>query len=341
MTKIRFPHKAPPSEGEVIELADGVLWLRLPLPMALDHVNIYALDDGDGWTVIDSGVNSGRSQAIWEALMAGPLSGKPINRVLVTHYHPDHIGCAGWLQSQHGVELWTTRTSWLQARMLVLDEQPVWPEDALKFYRAAGMDPKLFEKRKAERPFNFADVVAPLPFGFHRISEGDIITAAGRRWEVKIGNGHAPEHAMLWSLDDDLVIAGDQIIPGISSNLGVFPSEPNADPVAEWLESCHRFATMAEDRHYVLPGHKLPFTGMPERLKQLIDNHHGALDRLWDFLDTPKTGGECFVPLFKREISGAEYGLALAESLGHLNHLYQTGKITRESRDGVWYWSRK
>ena len=339
MTKIHFPHESPPDAGEVIEIADGILWIRLPLPMALDHVNIYALDDGDGWTIIDAGIDTAKSRAVWENLLAGPLSGKPINRILVTHYHPDHIGLAGWLQDK-GAELWTTRTTWLLGRMLVLDEQAEWPKEAANFYRAAGMDNQLFERRRAARPFNFADVVAPLPLGYRRISEGDIVTAGGRRWQVHIGHGHAPEHATLWSLDDDLVIAGDQIIPGISSNLGVHPTEPDHDPVAEWLASCEHFADLAEDRHFALPGHKLPFTGVPERLKQLIENHHGALDRLLDYLVTPRTGGECFVPLFKREISEGEYSLALAEAIGHLNHLHQAGKVNRETRDGIWHWSR-
>lgn len=339
MTKIHFPFETPPGHGEAIEIAEGVLWMRLPLPMALDHVNIYALDDGDGWTIIDAGIDTKKSRAVWELLLAGPLSGKPINRILVTHYHPDHIGLAGWLQNK-GAELWTTRTTWLLGRMLVLDEQQEWPKEAANFYRAAGMDHQLFEKRRAARPFNFADVVAPLPLGYRRISEGEIISAGGRRWMVRIGHGHAPEHAMLWSLDDDLVIAGDQIIPGISSNLGVHPTEPDQDPVAEWLKSCEYFSNLAEDRHFALPGHKLPFTGVPERLTQLIENHHGALARLLDYLETPHTGGECFVPLFKREIGEGEYSLALAEAIGHLNHLHQTGKITRETRDGVWHWSR-
>ncbi len=340
MTEIRFPHEQHPETGEVIEVADGILWFRLPLPMALDHVNIYALDDGDGWTVVDAGINTNKTRAIWEGLLTGPLSGKPLLRVLVTHYHPDHIGLAGWLQTAYGAELWTTRTSWLQARMLQLDEQPVWPDEAVAFYRAAGMEPSLFERRRTERPFNFSDAVAPLPLGYHRISEGDVIRMGGRRWRVHIGNGHAPEHATLWSLDDNLILSGDQIIPGISSNLGVFPTEPNADPVTEWLDSCARFLDMAEGRHFALPGHKLPFYGVPERLTQLIDNHHGALARLLDHLTTPKTGGECFLPLFKREIGEGEYGLALAETVAHLNHLLYADKVTREMRDGVWHWSR-
>ncbi|WP_299778155.1 MBL fold metallo-hydrolase [uncultured Roseobacter sp.] len=339
---LRYPWDTPPAEGDAIEVAEGVLWMRLPLPMKLDHVNVYALDDGDSWTVIDTGFASKRSKAIWETLMAGPLGGKPIGRAVVTHHHPDHIGLAGWLQSDHGAELITTRTAWLMARMLTLDEQPVPSPETLTFYRDAGMAPDILEQRASERPFNFADVVAPLPLGYSRIQQGDTIEMGGRRWDIHIGNGHAPEHATFWSRDDNLVLAGDQILPSISPNIGVYATEPMADPIADWLEACERLAGLARADHLVLGGHKLPFTGLPMRMRQLIDNHHGALKRLLEYLDTPKSAGECFAPLFKRKIGPAEYGLALVEAVAHLSHLYQDGLATRSrGADDAWVYQRK
>ncbi len=323
----------------MIEVADGIHWIRLPLPMKLDHVNIYALEDGDGWTVIDAGMNSRKGRALWEALMAGPLKGRPIKRVILTHHHPDHVGMAGWLQSKHGAELWTTRTAWLFARMLTLDVQEVWPEETLAFYRSAGTDREFYEKRKSERPFNFADVVAPMPLGFKRLSEGDIVQIGARAFNVRLGQGHAPDHITLWA--DDVVIAGDQVIASISSNLGVYATEPEADPVGAWLESCERLKPFARAQHLVLPGHKLPFTGLKTRLTQLIHNHHTALERLTEYLDEPRTAAECFAPLFKRRIGEGEYGLALVEAVGHLNHLHQIGAVSRERRpDGAFLWRR-
>lgn len=173
---IRYPWDTPPEEGTATEVADGVLWIRLALPMKLDHVNVYALDDGDGWTIVDTGFASNRSKVLWAKLMAGPLGGKPITRVIVTHHHPDHIGMAGWLQSDHGAELITTRTAWLMGRMLQLDEQPTPSAETVAFWRRCGMDAAILERRKAERPFNFADCVAPLPLGYTRIRQGDTIT---------------------------------------------------------------------------------------------------------------------------------------------------------------------
>ncbi len=339
---IHYPWAEPPAPGDWVEVAEGVLWIRMPLPMALDHVNVYALDDGDGWTVIDTGVSSKKSRAIWEAVMAGPLAGKPVNRVVVTHHHPDHVGNAGWFQSEHGADLMMTRTAWLFARMLTLDVQENWPQETLNYYRSAGMDKEVLAERMAERPFNFADMVYPMPLGFTRVKQGDVVRMGGRDWDVHIGNGHAPEHATFWSRDDNLVLTGDQILSSISSNLGVYATEPMADPVADWLESCERLQQFARPDHLVLGGHKLPFTGLPVRMRQLIENHHGALDRLLNDLDQPKTAADCFAPLFKRPIKGGEYGLALVEAVAHLNHLYHIDAVTRTRRaDGAWEYQRK
>jgi glyoxylase-like metal-dependent hydrolase (beta-lactamase superfamily II) len=227
--------------------------------------------------------------------------------------------------------------------MLTLDAEETPASETLAFYRLSGMDREIYDKRAAERPFNFADIVDPLPLGFTRIKQGDQITIGGRVFDVHMGNGHAPEHATFWSRDDNLVIAGDQILSSISPNVGVYATEPMADPIGEWLEACERLAPMGREDHLVLGGHKLPFTGLPTRMRQLIDNHHGALKRLIKFIDTPKSASECFPTLFKRKIGEGEYGLALVEAVAHLSHLYQEGLATRVLRteDGAWVYQAK
>lgn len=339
---IAYPFPEPPARGEAVVVAEGVLWMRLPLPMKLDHVNVYAFDDGsEGWTVVDTGFNTSLTRDIWETLLAGPLGGRRVHRVLVTHHHPDHIGLAGWFQNS-GARLLTSRTAWLTARMLQLDEQALPTEETLAFWRSAGIDEEVLAQRAGERPFNFADVVAPMPLGYQRVQQGDRLHLGGRNWQVHMGNGHAPEHITLWSEEDGLVVAGDQILPSISPNIGVYATEPEADPLGEWLEACERLARLAREDHLVLGGHKLPFTGLPHRMHNLIENHHSALDRLRSHLSQPASAGACFPPLFRRPIREAEYGLALVEAVAHVQHLWHSGEASRvKSPEGAWLYQMR
>ena len=337
---LQYPFATPPTEGEAVEIARGVVWLRLPLIGALDHVNVYALDDGDGWTLVDTGIASRRTKALWQSILAGPLGGKPVRRLIVTHHHPDHLGLAGWFQDQ-GAELLITRTAWLYARMLTLDEQATRPPESTLFLTRAGVGAEMLAQKATERPFNFCDVVAKMPLGFSRIDEGTTLHAAGRRWLVRLGQGHAPDHATLWSLDDHLVLGGDQFLATITPNIGVYATEPDADPLTEWLTSCRRFQQVAETSHLVLTGHKLPFIGLPLRLGQKITSYEAALARLLDHLATPTRAVDCFSALYRRTLGPDDFGLALAETLAHLNCLHRQGQITRNlSADGAWAWQR-
>jgi glyoxylase-like metal-dependent hydrolase (beta-lactamase superfamily II) len=335
-----YPFPSPPEPGSACEVADGILWLRLPLPMRLDHVNAYALDDGDGWTIVDTGLDSPALREIWQRLRDGPLRGRALRRVLVTHHHPDHVGLAGWFQDQ-GAQLLMTRTAWLFARMLRLDEQPRPPAELVSFWNALGMEPSLLAERSAARPFNYCDLVAAMPLGFRRLSEGDLIEAGGRRWRVRLGQGHAPDHATLWSLDDPVVIAGDQVLPRISPNLGVYATEPEADPVGEWFDSCRHLAQGAREDQLVLPGHQRPFRGLTRRLAALAAEHEARLARLLAHLDKPMSAAACLPALYERAIGPGEQILALVEALAHLNHLARRGLVRRgEGADGVWLWQR-
>ncbi len=337
---LHYPYPDPPPEGQAVTIAPGILWLRLPLPGALDHVNAYALDDGDGWTLVDTGISSRRTKALWQAILTGPLGGKPVKRLIITHHHPDHLGLAGWFQDQ-GAALLITRTAWLYARMLTLDEHATRPPESTLFLTRAGVKGDVLAQMAAERPFNFCDVVAKMPLGFSRLDEGTTLHAAGRRWQVRLGQGHAPDHATLWSLDDTLVLGGDQFLATITPNIGVYATEPDADPLSEWLTSCRRFQPVAENAHLVLPGHKLPFTGLPLRLSQKIASHEAALARLLDHLATPTRAVDCFSALYRRALGPDDFGLALAETLAHLNCLHRQGQITRHlSDDGAWMWQR-
>ncbi len=266
---LRFPWESPPGAGEAIEVADAILWLRLPLPTKLDHVNVYALDEGDHWTVVDTGMDLASSREAWDALLAGPLAGKPVGRVVLTHHHPDHVGLLGWFAAR-GAEVWATRLGWTLARMLQLDHHEVPPPEQIAFRRRAGMPPDMLEKFAAERPFNFSLCTAPIPLGYRAITEGAVLRLGGRDWTVHFGHGHAPDHATLWTEDEPggLVLAGDQIMPGISSNIGVYPSEPEADPLARARSSRIPFASSrsyGRSRRFQAAGSAAPTSANPRR----------------------------------------------------------------------------
>lgn len=316
-----------PAEGEAHEIAPGVLWIRMPLPFKPDFVNCYALRETDGWSLVDTGIDTRRSREIWQGLLAGPLGGLPVLRVVATHHHLDHMGLAGWFQAR-GAELVTSRTAWLMARMSILDVQERPTPQAIAFWTRAGMPGALIAERAGERPFNMSDLSAPLPPGYRRLAEGSTIRLGSRNWVTRMGEGHAPEHITLWSEDGDLVIGGDQLLASISPNLGVYPNEPEADTVGAWLSSCRALQAHARPGQLVLPGHKLPYRGLPTRLRQLIANQEAALERLLDGLrQQPRTAFGCFDLLYRREIGKAELGLALAEAQGHVNHLRATDRL--------------
>ncbi|MEM7060906.1 MAG: MBL fold metallo-hydrolase [Pseudomonadota bacterium] len=329
----RFPWEAPPTHTEVIEVTDGIFWVRSPLPLRLDHVNCYVLDDGDGWTLVDTGMDHMPSREAWETLLTGPLSVKPIHRVVITHHHPDHIGLLGWF-AEHGAEVWITRLGYALGRMMQMDRPDVQPAQSIAFRRLAGQSEEDVAEFAKEKPWHFP--VTAIPLGFRVIEDGATLRMGGRDWTVHFGHGHAWDHATFWT--NDVVLAGDQIIPGISSNVGVWALEPEADTVGAWLESCLRLREVARGTDpLILPGHKLPFRGVDLRLTQLIENHHSALDRIMKTLsEGPKTAQQMFQAIFMRDIRGSQYGLALAESVAHMNHLRKLGKVQRDLINGAW-----
>ena len=338
MKKIEFVFQESPEAGKLYEITEGVYWFPMPLPMmGPDYVNCYILDDGQEIALVDTGANIGDSKNTWENTLKKNFPNKKISNVYVTHHHPDHIGLAGWLCKKYNTEMICSRTTYLMAKMLSLDVHEKVSASTELFWKQAGMSQQMLEEKLRARPFNFGDGVSPLDKGFTRISENEIITINGLDWTVSMGNGHAPEHATFWSKELNLVLAGDQVLPGISSNLGVYPTEPNADTVGDWINSCKKFLELASDEHVVLPGHGRPFSGLPRRLVQLIENHEAALKRIKEALEAePKTAVELFKTIFKRDINKREYMLALHEAVGHVNHLHKTGLVNRRVRqDGA------
>ena len=335
---LQYPLKGLPEAGLSIEAAPGVHWLRMPLPMALNHINLWALEDGDGWTVVDAGMQTSPIAAAWESVFAGLMGGRPVKRVICTHMHPDHVGMAGWLTRRFDCPFWMTRLEYVTCRMLVADTGREAPADALRFYRACGWKTSDIEFYKA-RFGGFGKMVYTLPDSYRRVSHGDHILIGDRVWQAVIGRGHSPEHLCLYCPQMRLLISGDQVLPKITSNVSVFPTEPDADPLKDWLESLASIRAAVPDDVLVLPAHNEPFYGLHTRIEQLIQGHERSLGRLLDALGEPRTAVDVFSLLFRRPISGEMLQMATGESLAHLNCLIQRGQVTRTLDDAgvAWY----
>jgi glyoxylase-like metal-dependent hydrolase (beta-lactamase superfamily II) len=333
-----YPIGPAPVAGQTIEVAPGVHWLRMSLPLALNHINLWALADGEGWTLVDTGMQTEEIATDWQSVLSGPLAGRPVQRVLCTHMHPDHIGMAGWLTQRFACQLWTSRLEYLTCRTLVADTGREAPADAIRFYRAAGWDGDAIERYKI-RFGSFGKMVYPLPDSYRRISDGDELLIGGRLWRVVVGRGHSPEHVCLYCPELRILISGDQVLPKITSNISVFPTEPDADPLTDWLRSLASIRLRVPDEVLVLPSHNEPFRGLHARIEQLIQGHEQALSRLKDALAERKTAADIFSLLFRRRVSGELLTMATGESVAHLNCLIRRGQVVREvDRSGVaWY----
>jgi len=326
-----------PDKGELIALADGVGWARLPIPGSLRHINVWVLEDGEGVALVDTGLDIEPCREAWEALFQGPLAGRAVTRVICTHFHPDHLGLAGWLTERFEVPLWMTRGEWLFGRMLASDVRDSPPREALAYWRSAGWSEERIEAEAAKGWGRFASVISPIPVGFVRIQDGDRLRVGSRHWRVLVGSGHCPEHACLVDDEAGLMIAGDQVLPRITSNVSLSLSEPEADPLGEWLDSIAKLKRLP-DSLLVLPSHGEPFTGLHARLDALAHGHRDRLDALHSKLQEPRRAVDCFGTLFARQIEDNMLGLATGEALAHLRRLEVEGKAEREVRDGVhWY----
>lgn len=333
-----FGRDQAPETGEIKQVADGVYWMSMPLPMVLQRINLWLLEDGDGWTVVDTGLNLPASEEIWEAVIRNHFGGRKVKRVIVTHMHPDHIGLAGWLTRKFDCELWISREEYLMCRNLVADTGRQAPKAALDFYRSAGMPHEELETYKKHFG-NFGRWVSELPDSFRRLQDRETILINDRYWQVVTGNGHSPEHVCLYCPASKLLISGDQVIPRITSNISVWPTEPHGDPLSDWLNSCRRLLNLLPSDLLVLPAHQDPFLGLHTRLNQLIQGHVLALDRLYNYLSEPRTAIECFATLFKRNVDSEVKVIAIGESVAHLNYLLQRQMIVREQGpEGVSYY---
>ena len=339
--KLVYPFKVLPERGSSIEVATGVRWIRMPLPFVLNHINLWAIDDDDGWAVVDTGLQTDDTMLAWRELFATAPDDRSISRVFVTHMHPDHVGMAGWLTRKFGVRLWMTRLEYLTCRVMVSDTGREAPTDGTEFYRRAGWSASAIETYRA-RFGNFGKYIHALPDSYRRLLDGEELQIGAHAWRVVVGNGHSPEHACLYCPALRVLISGDQVLPRISSNVSVYPTEPDANPMSDWYASLAKVRREVPDDVLVLPSHNECFRGLHARLDSLKEGQDRAIERLRLSLIEPKRAVDVFGPLFSRDISDTNVGLlsmATGESVACLNYLVHRGEVCSEiDSDGVaWY----
>lgn len=343
--QLEYPCGTPPQPGEARDIVPGVQWLRMSLPFALAHINLWAVRDGAGWAVFDSGVQTTETATAWRTLFAagGGLGPEGLTRLFVTHMHPDHMGMAGWLTRKFDCRLWITRLEYLMCRVLVADTGREAPDEAISFYRRAGWDDDAIENYRA-RFGGFGKLVHAIPDSYRRLFDDERIMIGEHEWRVVVGHGHSPEHACFHCPALKLFVSGDQVLPRISSNVSVFPTEPDADPLGDWLSSLDKLRREVPDDVLVLPSHNEPFRGLHARLDNLSRSQNEALDRLRGALSVPKRAVDVFAELFSRPISSEPnlLGMATGESLAHLNYLVhrQEVVVNTDARGVAWYCRR-
>jgi glyoxylase-like metal-dependent hydrolase (beta-lactamase superfamily II) len=341
LAALRFPHTAPPPSGTAQEIAPGVRWLRMPLPFALDHINLWLIADGAGWAIVDSGIHSAETKSLWEQIFATALDGKPVTRLICTHYHPDHVGLAGWLTERLGIELWMTDTEWRfgheRSRAAGDGVHPLVAD----MYRRAGLTPDALAEAGIARGSHYKSRVLPLPDRHRTLSDSMELILGGRAWRVVVGRGHAPEHACLFSPELDLFIAGDQVLPKISPNISLWPADLDPDPLDSFLLSLERLRQVVPPTSFVLPSHNLPFYGLHTRLDQLAALHAERLDQVVSACAQPRTVADLVPTLFTRALDRHQLGFAIGETLSHLVRAAKAGRLRRHERpDGVWLFER-
>jgi glyoxylase-like metal-dependent hydrolase (beta-lactamase superfamily II) len=333
---LRYPWENHPGQDQAVEVMPGVLWLRLNLPFRLNHVNVYLLADGDGWTAVDSGFGNEDSIAAWTTLLEGPLKGVTIKRLIVTHSHPDHVGLAGWIVERFNCPLHMSQVEYLQS----VYHQNRGSEERRNaqrlFFRRHGMDEDLTDKLLGSGQ-DYLKKVSILPASYHRISHGDEISIGTRRFKIITGGGHALDQVMLYCAADKLFLSADQVLSKISPNVSVWAVEPEQNSLGEYLASLASLTTTLPYDVLVLPGHGVPFYGLKTRIKQLADHHEERCRLIADACrETPKTSKELVPVVFhKHALDPHQMGFAAGELIAHVNYMLVEGRLTAEERDGV------
>ena len=323
-----FPFETPPESGRLREVAPDVFWLRQPLPYQLDHVNLWLLRDGAGWAIVDTGFPGKEAMRIWSDIL-GSLNA-PVTRLIVTHFHPDHLGLANYLLEKTGASLWMSSSEFLTAHALWHGVGGHSVDDMVAQFRQHGLDDAQLAGF-LQRGNLYRNIVRALPQHYNRLKLGDTLTINGKTWQLYVGDGHSPEHLSLYCSELDVLISGDMLLPKISTHIAVFAATPKADVLTGYLESIEKFAQEIPDTALVLPSHGLPFQGIHERVDALKTHHAERLQRLEIACKTPQTAADVLETLFQRPLDSHQLLFAMGEAIAHLNHMECAGRLTPQT----------
>ncbi len=325
--ELRYPFAEPPAPGEVKAVAEGILWARIPLPFRLNHINIYLIEDGDGWAVLDTGISNDQTRAIWEQLVGGPLRGRRLTRLIVTHFHPDHIGLAGWLCQRFDLPLSTSQTSYLGCLNVSLSPGALDAKPYRDFYLEHGLSRELTDQ-VVTRGHHYLTMVDSLPPTFTRVVHGDTVKIGGRSFSVLTGDGHAPEQIMLYSPSDRLFLAADQVLAKITPNVSVWAVDPEGDPLGLYIRSLGQLIEMLPEDALVLPGHQLPFHGLHQRATELIAHHEKRCLLIAEACRVqPRSAADLVPVLFTRALDLHQMSFAFSEVQAHVNYMLRNDRL--------------
>jgi glyoxylase-like metal-dependent hydrolase (beta-lactamase superfamily II) len=334
-----------PGPGEALDLAPGLRWVRMGLPFALDHINLWLLRDRidgpngeiQGWTIVDCGIASDDTRANWDQVFAERLDGLPVLRVIATHLHPDHLGLAHWLTERWGCRLWMSATDYNLARLASSSTVGMGGATAAAFFGSHGLTDEESLAKIRDRADYYPKMVPVVPSSYRRLMDGAEIDIGGRTWRCIAGYGHAPEHISLFCAEAKLLISGDMVLPRISTNVSVVDVEPEADPLTLYLHSLTRYLDLPADT-LVLPSHGKPFTGLHARIDQLQEHHEERLAEVVAACRAEPTHAAGLLGvLFKRKLDLHQTTFAMGEAIAHLNALWLKGGLKREQgADGVY-----
>lgn len=324
LSALKFPYHPPQSKAELVDVTPEIKWLRMPMPYALDHVNVYLLRVERGWVIIDSGLDSIETRSIWDEVFSGPLLGEDMLGVLCTHFHVDHAGLAGYLTERWRIPLCITYEEYFSQRGWPMDLREV-PWQHVEFFRQAGLPERLLPQTLVM--FRFSNQISPPPPSFLRLQQGDPLPFSGGDWRVIIGRGHSPEHAQLFSSERAILLSGDQLLPTISTNVSVSAVNPMDEPLSNWFASLDRLDELPDDI-LVLPGHGLPFRGAKTRIAELRSHHERKLAFLLDACAGHQLSAyELVQMMYPDPLSEFDLQLAMGECLAHLRYLLVRGRL--------------